>query len=116
MPFDRFPQPILDPSVRDLEPRQRLERLRDWLYAGGPGEEAWAYNDWMNDCGTVGCAGGWYSVLTEAHANRWEFGISENQRLSIFYYAAHFVGGSFRNVTPQDVAFVIDKVLRGEIA
>lgn len=122
MPFDFMPtQPLLDPSVRDLPPRQRLIRLRDWLYAGGPGEAAWYYPTRMNLCGTVGCAMGWYEHLTgekrpDEDYLEVEFGISHEAAAQAFVHANAYLEKPWGEVTPRDVANVIDLVLRGEIA
>jgi len=127
MPFDQLPQPILDPSVRNLPPRDRLITLRDWLYAGGPGREAWDYDQWFETetkCGTVGCAGGWYEFLTSAPADEdynydfyaEEFGIDREQVEMIFERSAEIQrpDTDWRNrswVGPRDVANTIDLVL-----
>lgn len=124
MPFDFQPQPTLDPSVRDLPPRQRLERLRDWLANGGPGKDAWDYTNIMNDCGTIGCAIGWYDTLVglpgtinESNSKRASnaFGISGENVHKCFYYAETSLNKFVDDVTPQDVAKVIDMVLDGKI-
>ncbi len=116
MPFDATPLPTLDPSVRDLPPRERLERLRDWLANGGPGKAAWDYSYEMNDCGTVGCALGWYESLTKHTGNCYsEFGISFGQTSTIFFRTSSTVGKIMEDVTPQDVATVIDMVIDGKI-
>jgi len=117
MPFDATPKPILDPSVRDLLPRERLERLGEWLYAGGPGKEAWDYSFTMNECGTIGCAIGWYRKLTGYAGNgEPEFNITGTQRFDMFIGVGDsFENKSMKQITPQDVAKVIDMVLDGKI-
>ncbi len=111
MPFDFMPtQAILDPSVRDLEPRQRLERLMDSLYAG-EADENWFYPV----CAT--CALGHYKQTTDIdfYPGVGEFSISVNATESIFKCAGWIAGKLTDEVTPRDVANCIDLVLRGEI-
>ncbi len=126
MPFDATPLPTLDPSVRDLPPRERLERLRDWLANGGPGMAHWDYGQVMSDCGTVGCAGGWYFILVRGETDaekvqeafyygHLEFGLTVAQYDECFVYTGDHLDKAMRSVTPEDVATVIDMVIDGKI-
>ncbi len=128
-PSPSSPMPILDPSVRELAPRDRLIRLRDWLRAGGA-DGKWTYTLWFPkrwnsgmtdvDCGSACCAGGHYQILTgmgSGEPGSDEFEITVTQYHAIFYRTHSHVPGvySMADVTPAHVADVIDAVLDDRI-
>ena len=114
MPFDMTPKPILNSTIFELPPLERLERLGDWLYAGGPGEQGWDYTQILSPCKTIGCALGWFRELTgassEVYFNASDLGITKSEAATIFVSVGD--PRKVSEVTPQDVAKTIYSVLK----
>lgn len=112
-------------DVSDITPRQRLEKLRDFLRTPVP-NMAWNFNmiSVDPDCGTSGCACGWYGYLKgdDLYTTIKSFGeLKLRKELGIqspedFYNIFSVglgtrLGKSLSEVTPTDVADAIDEYI-----
>ncbi len=114
-------------DVSELTPRQRLEKLRDFLRTPVP-NLAWDFGSIHvnQDCGTNGCACGWYSYLTD-NEDTGEFGSQEMLDHFGFSSWSDFdrlfdaelserLNKKTEEVTPVEVADAIDEYLAEEAA
>ena len=105
-------------DVSDKTPRERLIMLRDFLRTDAP-NVAWSYCDVdVNpECGTAGCALGWYAWLTAKSARfgtaMADFGLTLRTTEKLFIEAGRYTSPvkPIREVTPTDVADAIDRYL-----
>lgn len=108
-------------DVSNKTPRERLEMLRDFLRTDVP-NVAWDFTciNVEPECGTAGCALGWYEYLVGTEKFRTmrfvqnaavEFGISDNEARWFFVYGPMPPNADGSAVTPNDVANTIDRYL-----
>lgn len=112
MPFDFSMPPRGSVDVSKMTPRQRLEFLRDFLRTTTP-TLAWDYRKVAvaPDCGTAGCALGWWEYLVGPEE---DFEMPGNG-FKIFIHANRRRGITREEVTPSMVADDIDAYLQGEL-
>jgi len=117
MPFDITIPARGSWNLDALTPHQRLEKLRDFLRT--PIASAyWDYRDIEvdPDCGTNGCAMGWYYYLANKSMD-WrglkdDLGLDFDTFDNIFYNADGMLKRlSPKYITPEDVADLIDQHL-----
>ena len=105
-------------DVSNKTPRQRLEMLRDFLRTPTP-NVAWDFTtiEVNPECGTAGCAMGWYEHLTGKEyvgctgslMDEFQMGKSSTRRIFLFEgYDDSCI------ITPIDIADAIDRYLTGE--